>query len=117
MCALVTGVQTCALPISPAHYPETINQQFGIPLRLNSDFNERSVRSTVGETYQQIIDDFRASAGVLPVTPTVKSRPSKPAAYGSLPKNYWIMQDSEKPGWSERSEEICVGQEWVRESV
>src|SRR3546814_399941 len=41
---------TIAQLFAPAHYPETINQQFGIPLRLNSDFNERSVRSTVGET-------------------------------------------------------------------
>lgn len=89
---------TVAQLFAPAYHSETIDQQLGIPLRLNSDFNERSVRSTVGETYQQIIDDFKTSAGLLPVSPIAKSRPSKPAAYGALARVYLLMHDYKLAG-------------------
>jgi hypothetical protein len=65
----------------------------GIPLRLKSDITAKTTRSTLAETYSQIISDFRHAAALLPVIPLVKSRPSKPAAYGALARVYLGMQD------------------------
>ena len=65
---------------------------WGIPLRLNSDFNEISVRSTVEETYHQIISDLYTASGLLPVTPVHVMRGSKPAAYALLARVYLSMR-------------------------
>ena len=65
----------------------------GIPLRLNADPNERSVRSGLSETYQQILNDLHMAVNYLPVTPLYKTRPSKPAAYALLSRVYLVMQD------------------------
>lgn len=78
---------------APAYHPGTIELQLGIPLRLNSDFNEKSLRSTVGETYEQIIRDFTLSARLLPVNSFVRSRPDRAAAYGALARTYLLMHD------------------------
>lgn len=64
----------------------------GIPLRLNSDFNEVSVRSTAEETYHQIITDLKTASGLLPVTPVHVMRSSKPAAYALLARVYLSMR-------------------------
>lgn len=65
----------------------------GIPLRLITDFNKKSKRSTVHETYEQIIEDFKNAAGLLPLNSSLKSRPTKAAAYGALARTYLAMQD------------------------
>lgn len=65
----------------------------GLVLRLTSDFSAKSVRSTVNESYQQIIADLKASIPLLPDKSEIKSRPSKPAAYGALARTYLAMQD------------------------
>jgi len=65
----------------------------GIVLRLKSDVTVKSVRSTVGQTYNQIIADLASAKTLLPVTPLYKTRPSKPAAFALLAKAYLVMQD------------------------
>lgn len=65
----------------------------GIPLRLTSDINEKSVRSSVKETYERIIADLMQAAALLPVTPTIVSRPSKPAAFAAIARTYLAMED------------------------
>ncbi len=70
----------------------------GIPLRLDPDFSEISVRASVQETYNQIIADLRASFDLLPVVPFLKTRPSKPAVYGALAKVYLAMQEYDSAG-------------------
>ncbi|HEY1165777.1 MAG TPA: RagB/SusD family nutrient uptake outer membrane protein [Chitinophaga sp.] len=65
----------------------------GIPLRLNADYTEVSVRASQEETYQQIITDLQQAVSLLPVMPVIKSRPSKPAAYGLLARVYLEMQE------------------------
>ncbi|WP_461791544.1 RagB/SusD family nutrient uptake outer membrane protein [Pedobacter sp.] len=72
----------------------TSNNDFGIPLRLSADINERSFRSTVQETYDQIIADAKASIPLLPVTPLFTTRPSKPAAYALLARVYLIRGEN-----------------------
>lgn len=69
-----------------------------IPLRLNGDYTQVSVRATTENTYQQIITDLQQAIALLPVTPTIKSRPSKPAAYGLLARVYMDMQEYAKAG-------------------
>lgn len=71
----------------------TAAQDLGIPLRLHSDINEPSVRSTIAQTFQQIIADIKASADLLPVTPLFKTRPSKAAAYSILARTYLCMNN------------------------
>ena len=69
-----------------------------IPLRLNADYTQVSVRATTEQTYQQIITDLQQAIALLPVTPTIKSRPSKPAAYGLLARVYMDLQEYAKAG-------------------
>ena len=57
-----------------------------------------SVRATTEQTYQQIITDLLQAVTLLPVTPTIKSRPGKPAAYGLLARVYMDLQEYAKAG-------------------
>lgn len=74
----------------------TANKDLGIPLRLNSDVNIKSVRATVQQSYNQVISDLKQSLTLLPVNPLYKSRPSKPAAFAMLAKTYLMMGDYSK---------------------
>ncbi len=56
----------------------------GIALRLNSNFNEKSVRSNLQVSYNQILADLKASAAMLPVNTPHQFRPGKAAAYAML---------------------------------
>ncbi|HMH20302.1 MAG TPA: RagB/SusD family nutrient uptake outer membrane protein [Puia sp.] len=69
------------------------DDKLGIPLRLHSDINLVSVRSTVKDTYAQILSDLNAASGLLPVAiPTAnRNRPSKPAALAMLARVYLSM--------------------------
>lgn len=71
----------------------TAGSELGIPLRLNTDFNERSVRSTLAESYRQIISDLKTSVPLLAVVPVSPMRGSRPAAYGLLARVYLSMND------------------------
>jgi hypothetical protein len=64
----------------------------GIVLRLSSDFNIPSKRSTVAETYRQIISDAKESLKYLPVNVLEPMRPSRAAAYGLLSRVYLSMR-------------------------
>lgn len=65
----------------------------GLPLRSNADINVKSKRSTVEETYQFILSDLKRAVKLLPNTALVRSRPSRPAAYGLLARTYLYMND------------------------
>lgn len=76
-----------------AYDSTTANIDMGIPLRLTSDFNVKSVRSTMKETYDQIISDFKTAIPLLPDLPAFPYRPSKCAAYGLLARTYLTMRN------------------------
>ncbi|MEO6683976.1 MAG: RagB/SusD family nutrient uptake outer membrane protein, partial [Ginsengibacter sp.] len=63
-----------------------------IVLRLGADFNVKSVRSTVEETYERVIKDAKGSIQYLPDLPDHSMRPSKAAAYGLLARTYLSMR-------------------------
>lgn len=72
---------------------ESAKSDLGIALRLQSDHNIKSVRATVEETYQRILTDLHSAIEFLPVTISVKTRPSKQAGYALLAKVYLQMKD------------------------
>lgn len=66
----------------------TADRKLGLPLKIESDVNINQGRSSLKETYVQIITDLKQAASLLPQIPLIKSRPSKPAAYGLLARVY-----------------------------
>lgn len=75
--------------------PSSANTDLGIALRLTTDITESSLRSTIKQTYDQIISDLTIAKDVLPNTPTFLTRASKPAALGLLARVYLVMGDYE----------------------
>jgi len=65
----------------------------GIPLRLTSDVNVKSVRATVQQTYDQIINDLKTAGSLLPINPLYITRPSVSAVDALLAKTYLTMGD------------------------
>lgn len=76
----------------------TASTDLGIPIRLSSDVNIPSVRSTVKETYDQILNDLQMAVGLLPQTPLYTTRPSSVAALALLSKVYLSMEDYQQAG-------------------
>lgn len=83
---------------APAYDESSADNELGIPLRLNSDFNIASTRSTLRETYEQIIADLKQAIPLLPISQIHVLRTSKPAAYGLLARTYLSMRKYEEAG-------------------
>jgi len=75
------------------YVPSTANIDFGIPLRLESDVNLTSKRSSVQQTYDQIIQDTKQALELLPLEPVIKTRPGQAAVNGLLAKVYLQMEN------------------------
>ncbi|KLT63911.1 RagB/SusD family nutrient uptake outer membrane protein [Pedobacter sp. BMA] len=76
-----------------AYDPNTSANLPGIPLRLNTNFSEVSIRASLEASYSQVITDLKKSVTLLPITPLHVVRASKPAAYGLLARTYlWMRQ-------------------------
>ena len=67
----------------------------GIPIRLSSDFNLVSSRSTLEASYVQVIKDLQGAIDHLPTTVVHPFRASKPAALALLARTYLYMGDYE----------------------
>jgi len=78
---------------------ETASTDLGVPIRLDYDPSLKSTRSNVKAVYEQVINDLKRSVDLLPVNPTVKQRPSKPAALLVLAKCYLQMGDYKQAGY------------------
>lgn len=83
---------------SLAYDDATADIDLGIPLRLNSNFNEPSTRSTVRQTYNQILKDLTRAASLLPDHALHPVRPSRATAYAYLARTYLSMRNYEKAG-------------------
>lgn len=70
----------------------SLNDGLGIPIRVQSDINLPSKRTTIDETYKQIINDLLESVELLPEKTHVKTRPVKAAAHAMLSRVYLSMQ-------------------------
>ncbi|AQX10253.1 RagB/SusD family nutrient uptake outer membrane protein [Elizabethkingia ursingii] len=76
-----------------AYDKKTAEKGLGLPLRLDSDMNQPSVRSSLQKTYDQVLDDLHKAVGLLPVQRVSNSRMSKIAALGFLSRAYLYMGD------------------------
>jgi hypothetical protein len=79
-----------------AYNKTTADKDLGLPLRLNPDMNIPSVRSSVKQTYDQILKDLHEAEKLLPVKQVAATRPSKITALGFLARTYLFMGDDEK---------------------
>lgn len=77
---------------------QSTGNDLGIPLRLNSLINEKSVRASLETTYNQIISDLKTAAGLLPLTSRYKTRPNRAATDGMLARVYLSMADYKNAG-------------------
>lgn len=70
---------------------QTAATDLGIPLRLTADFNPKSGRPNVQQTYDQILADFKQAASLLPVTSSIATRPNRLVAYAAMARTYLAM--------------------------
>ncbi len=78
---------------APAYDGETAGRDPGMVLRLDPDMNIPSVRSTVRETYNQILKDLNEAVLLLPNTTAAPTLPTGAAGYGLLARAYLNMGD------------------------
>ena len=71
----------------------TAKTDLGIPLRLDANYQQVSVRATVQQTYDRIISDLIESLPLLPLVAVSPTRPSKPAAFAMLARVYLSMRN------------------------
>lgn len=83
----------CAQLFAQPYQQATANGALGLALRLDADFNKVSTRSTVAQTYDQIIKDLQTASELLPEKQLLKTRPTKSAAYGTLARTYLTMSN------------------------
>ncbi len=76
-----------------AYDSATADTDYGIVLKLNADFNEKSVRASVADCYNRIISDLELSLLLLPERPIITTRPSKVAAYALMARAYLYKRD------------------------
>lgn len=74
----------------------TADADLGIPLRLKPDINQPIFRSTVRETYDQIISDLNLSAQLLSEKSEYRTTPTKQAVYGLLARIFLSMENYER---------------------
>ncbi len=79
-------------------YNTTSKADPGIVLKLTSDINEKIVRATVQQTYDQIINDLNQAVTLLPSKSTFPTQPTVGAVYGLLARVYLSMRDYSNAG-------------------
>ena len=85
-----------------AYDESTADQDLGIVLRSTTDFNVKSVRASVKDTYDSILSHLEQAAELLPVISKHQMRPSKPAAYALLARTWLSMRNYKKALYGDR---------------
>lgn len=73
-----------------------LDSPYGLPVRNSTNFNEKSIRSTIGETYSVIENDLLKAKELLPQEVSSTFRPSKAGAYGLLARFYLFKSDFDR---------------------
>jgi starch-binding outer membrane protein, SusD/RagB family len=78
----------------------TAGEDLGIPLKLTPNVDESVQRSTLDQTYTQVLTDLLQAKDLLPevVPPNNRNRPNKPAAFAQLSRVYLSMRQFDKAG-------------------
>ena len=71
----------------------TARSNHGLVLRVDPNFNTPSKRSTIQETYEQIIKDLKEAVNLLPTSTVANTRPNKAAGYALLARVYLQIGD------------------------
>lgn len=74
----------------------TSQKDLGIPLKLDMDINEPIFRSSLQETYGQIIEDLGTAAGLLPKNAISGLHITNAGAYALLARTYLYMDNYQK---------------------
>lgn len=74
-----------------AYSNATAKTEFGIPIHRTAGVDEVSVRSSLEDSYMQIINDYKIASNNLPILEAVKGRPFKASAYAGLARVYLEM--------------------------
>jgi len=85
---------------APPFHPSTAPEMLGIPLRLDPDPNMQTVRASLKDTYNQILEDLRRSSRLLGEESFSGNAllPRKAAAFAALARCYLVMGDYQKSG-------------------
>jgi hypothetical protein len=93
--AIYNLAQVFALPYNAA----TANETLGIPLKLSPNVDEKVQRSTLEQTYTQILNDLLEAKTLLADSVSGRrNRPNKPAAFAQLARVYLSMREYDKAG-------------------
>ncbi len=65
----------------------------GIPLRLNPDINELTIRNSQKECYDRLLVDLKEAAVLLPIAPSHIIKPSAAGCYALLARTYLDMHN------------------------
>lgn len=84
-----------ALSMFSEGYDSSGPEQLGIPIRLSFDPNLQTKRSTMQQSFAQIIDDLESGLESLPSKPAVLTRPSSWASHSMLSRIFLYMQEYE----------------------
>ncbi|MDH5034001.1 RagB/SusD family nutrient uptake outer membrane protein [Chryseobacterium cucumeris] len=76
-----------------AYNKSSAGNDLGLPLRLDPDVNQPSVRSSLSQTYDQILTDLHMAVSLLPDKQVSVTRASKATALGLLARTYLYMGD------------------------
>jgi tetratricopeptide (TPR) repeat protein len=71
----------------------TASTDLGIPIKLTTDITSPTVRSSIKDSYERIIEDFKEASLYVPLIPSIKTHASIAACYGALARVYLVMQD------------------------
>ncbi|MCY4778911.1 RagB/SusD family nutrient uptake outer membrane protein [Sphingobacterium sp. UT-1RO-CII-1] len=90
-------------------YNQNNKQELGLPLNLNSEVGKKTPRSTLEETYEQILIDLKESVGLLPERQPYLTRPSALAARAMLARiNLSMGEYAEAGRWANEISNIAV---------
>lgn len=80
---------------APVYNQNIPGEKLGIPLRLTPGVDEKSVRSSVHQTYSRILADLREASNLLPteIPFNNRNRSSRPAAFALLARAFLSMDD------------------------
>lgn len=81
------------MTFSKYYVKSSASTDLGIPLKLDDDINEPIKRSTLEETYNQIVNDLRTASNILPATQIDFTKVSKSGAFALLARTLLYMDN------------------------